>query len=128
MKSCTTNVFSVTIYPNAREQRIIEYFDFLVACSYERGKVLNDMQRVLTLTQEECLQTKERQPMDRIPLVTTYNPHAIFLVEVAKCNWNFLQSKERLELLFNKPPLVAYRRPKGLRNRLVSSKIFFFLI
>ena len=37
-------------------KRIIEYSDFFVACGYERGKVLNEMQRVLTLTQEECLQ------------------------------------------------------------------------
>ncbi|XP_044170201.1 uncharacterized protein LOC122954255 [Acropora millepora] len=80
------------------------------------------MQRVLTLTQEEYFQTKERQSMDRIPLVTTYNPHPTFIVEVAKRNWNFLQSKERLALIFNKPPLVAYRRPKSLRDRLVSTK------
>ena len=80
------------------------------------------MQRVLTLTQGECLQTKERQPMDRIPLVTTYNPHATFIAEVAKRSWNFLQSKERLALIFNKPHLVAYRRAKSFRDRLVSTK------
>ena len=107
---------------NTLRKRIMEYSDFFVACGYERSKVLNEMQRVLTLTQEECLQTKERQPMDRIPLVTTYNPHATFIAEVAKRNWNFLQSKERLALIFNKPPLVAYRRPKSLRDRLVSTK------
>ena len=61
-------------------------FQFFVAWGYERGTVLNEMQRVLTLTQGECLQTKERQAMDRIPLVTTYNPHATFFAEVAKRN------------------------------------------
>ena len=74
------------------------------------------------MTQEECLQTKERQPKDRIPFVTTYNPHAKLIAEVAKRNWNFLQSKERLALIFNKRPLVAYRRPKSLRDRLVRTK------
>ena len=67
------------------------------------------MQKVLTLTQEECLQTKEREPTDRIPPVTTFNPHTTFIAEIAKRNWNFIQSKERLSLIFNKPPLVAYR-------------------
>ena len=74
-------------------KRIIEYSDFFVACGYERGKVLNEMQRVLTLTQEKSLQTKERQPMDWIHLVTTYNPHATFIAEVAKRNWNFFNQK-----------------------------------
>ena len=72
---------------------IIENYDFFVACGYEGGKALDEMQRVLTLTQKECLQTKERQPMDRIPFVITYNTHATLVVEVAKRNWNFLQSK-----------------------------------
>ena len=72
---------------------IIENSDFFVACGYEGRKVLDEMQRVLTLTQKECLQTKERQPMDRIPFVITYNTHATLNVEVAKRNWKFLQSK-----------------------------------
>ena len=35
---------------------------------------------------------------------------------------NFLQSKERLACIFNKPPLVAYRRPTSVRDGLVSTK------
>lgn len=64
----------------------MEYSDFFVACGYARHKVLNETQRVLTFTQEECLQTKEREPIDRIPLVTTFNPHTTFIAEIAKPN------------------------------------------
>ena len=67
------------------------------------------MQKVLVLTQEECLQTSVRQPTDRIPLVTTYNPHTTFKAEIEKRNGNLLRLKERLTLIFNKPPLVEYR-------------------
>ena len=100
----------------------MEHSDFFVACGYAQHKVLREMQKVLTLTQEECLQTKEREPTDQIPLVTTFNPHTTFIAEIAKRNWNFLKSKERLSLIFNKPPLFAYRRPKSLRDRLVRSR------
>ena len=104
-------------------KRIMEYSDFFVACGYAQYKVIHEMQKVLRLTQEECLQTKEREPTDRIPLVATFNPHTTLIAEIAKQNWNFLQSKERLSLVFNKPPLVAYGRPKSLRDRLVRSRI-----
>ena len=80
------------------------------------------MEKVLTMTREKCLQTRERESTDRIPLVTTFNPHTTFIAEIARRNWNFLQSKERLAHIFNKPPLVAYRRPISLRDRLVSTK------
>lgn len=92
----------------------MEYSDFFVACGYAQHKVLHKMQKVLTLTQEECLQTKEPEPTDQIPLVTTFNPHATIIAEIAKEKWNFLRSKERLSLIFNKSPLVTYRRPKNL--------------
>ncbi|CAH3171643.1 unnamed protein product, partial [Porites lobata] len=104
------------------KKRIAEYADFFVACGYQRTKVLQEMEKVVTMTQEECLQTRERESTDRIPLVTTFNPHTTFIAEIAKRNWNFLQSKERLAHIFNKPPLVAYRRPISLRDRLVSTK------
>ena len=54
--------------------------------------------------------------------VTTFNPHTTFIAEIARRNWNFLQSKERLGRIFKKPPLVAYRGPISLRDRLVSTK------
>lgn len=34
----------------------------------------------------------------------------------------FRQSKERLSLIFKKPPLVAYWQPKSLRDRIVHSR------
>jgi len=104
------------------KKRIIEYADFFIACGYQRTKVLLEMQKVLTVTQEECLQTRERESTDRIPLVTSFNPHTTFIAEIARRNWNFLQSKGGLALIFNKPPLEAYRRPISLRDRLMSTK------
>ena len=66
--------------------------------------------------------TKEPEPTDQIPLVTTFNPHTTFIAVIAKQNWNFLRSKERLSLIFKKSPSVTYRRPKNLRDRLVCSR------
>ena len=53
------------------------------------------------MTQEECLQTKEKESTDRILLVTTFNRHTTFIAEIARRNWNFLQSNERLARIFN---------------------------
>jgi len=80
------------------------------------------MQIVLTMTQEQCLQTREKESTDRIPLITTFNPHTTFIAEIARRNWNFLQSKERMAHIFNNPPLVACRHPMSLWDRLVSTK------
>lgn len=82
------------------EQRILEYTDFFVACGYKKDRVLSEMRKVLSLTQEESFQARERRTTARIPLVTTYNPHTSYIAEIANRNWHFLQSKERLARKF----------------------------
>ena len=81
------------------------------------------MNKVLEVTQEESLQPREKGTNSRILLVTTYNPHTLFISGIANRNWHFLQSKERLAKLFKERTLIAYRRPKSLRDMLVSSKL-----
>jgi len=58
------------------EKRILEYSIFFVACGYKRDRTLSEMSKVLSLTQDKSLRAKERDTISRIPLVTTYNPHA----------------------------------------------------
>ena len=105
------------------KKRIMEYSQFFVVCGYKRERVLTEMRKVLSLTHEESLQARERVSVNRTPLVTTFNPHTTFIAEIANRNWHFLQSKERLTHVFQEPPLIVYRRPKSLRDTLVSSKL-----
>ena len=100
----------------------MEYSNFFVACGYKRNRVLTDMRKVLSLTQEESLPARDRETTNRISLVTTHNPHTTFIAERANGHWHFLQLKERLARIFHEPPLIAYRRPKSLRDTLVRAK------
>ena len=81
------------------------------------------MNKVLKLAQEESLHPREKGTNSRIPLITTYNPHTLFISGIPNRNWHFLQSKERLAKLFKERPLIAHRRPKSLTDILVSSKL-----
>ena len=105
------------------KQRIMEYSNFFVACGYKRNRVLTDMKKVLSLTQEESLQARDSGTLKCIPLVNTHNPHTTFIPERANRHWHFLQSKERLARIFHEPLLIAYRRPKSLRDTLVGAKM-----
>ena len=105
------------------EQRILEYSNFSVACGYKRDRVLSEMCKVLSLTQDASLQANKRHTTSCIPLVTTYNPRKSYIAEVANRNWHFLQSKERLAHIFRERPIIAYRRSKILSDILVSIKL-----
>ena len=86
-------------------------------------EVLEQMRRVLVKSQEQCLEVRDNKELwNRNPLVITYNPHITCIAEIAHRHWGFLKSKERLSRIFAEPHLIAYRRPKNLRDKLVSTK------
>ena len=104
-------------------ERIKQYSEYFVACGYKRQIVLNEMSKVLAFTQDECLTPKTRDTSsERTPIVITYNPYTTYIAEIVNRHWDFLKSKERLAKIFNQRPLVAYRKPKSIRNILVRSK------
>ena len=68
--------------------------------------------------------TKPSQ-IDRIPFVVTYHPdmakiHKIYLLEQ---HWPKIESSSKLKRIFPEKPLVAYRRPKSLKDILVRAKL-----
>ena len=108
---------------NKLRTRRTEYAEFFTACGYKRDEVLEQMRRVLLKSQEQCLELRENKELRTpIPLVTTYNPHATYIAEMAHRHWGFLKSKEHLSRIFAEPLLIAYRRPKN-RDKLVSTKL-----
>ena len=83
---------------------------------------------MLRFTQGECLKPKTQTRLtDRVPLVTTYNPCTTYIAEIANRHLDFLKSKGRLAKIFNQRPLVAYRKPRSLRDMLVSSRFQKYL-
>ena len=56
------------------KKRITEYSIYFQACGYKKHEVLKAMNKVLTLTQEECLTRKPKETSNRIPLVTHFQP------------------------------------------------------
>ena len=64
----------------------IGIFQFFVASGYKRDRVLSEMRKVLSLTQDESLRAREKHTTSRVPLVTTYNPRTSYIAEVANRN------------------------------------------
>ena len=68
------------------------------------------------------LQIKNRNT-DRPVFVTTYNPSLPNLNNVIKKYYPILTATERCQEAFKDIPLLAYRRPKNLRDFLVKAKL-----
>ena len=103
-------------------EKKIEYSKFFVASGYDQQNVRKHMEKVLDLTQEQCLKIREKPTTNPIPLVTIYSPYIAYSAEIENRNWNFLKSKKRLTAIFTERPLISYRRPINLIDKLVHTK------
>ena len=59
----------------------------------------------------------------RIPLVVTYHPILPTFKSITKRHLSTLHTSERLREAFSLPPLIAFRRPKNLRDFLVRATL-----
>ena len=83
------------------------------------------MKKVLTISQEEALRPNTKEQKARIPMVVTFNPDLPPMRRIVNQRWNLLHEDERLKKVFKNRPIIAYRKPKNLKDLLVRSKFVY---
>ena len=58
-----------------------------------------------------------------IPFVLTYHPELPKVKEIVNKHWPIIESSKRLNKIFPQKSIMAYRRPKSLRDILVHAKL-----
>ena len=73
---------------------------------------------------EACLRSRKNQKKTaRTPLVVTYHPMLPSFQSTTRQHQTILQTSERLRKLFPSLPLIAFRRPKNLKDLLVRASL-----
>ena len=77
-----------------------------------------------SVTRAEALKKKDRNTLgNRVPLVVTYHPHLPKLSMILRKHLPILQVSERMKRMISSAPLVAYRRPRNLKDLLVRATL-----
>lgn len=105
------------------EERTGELVKHLAARGYDTKSSERDVQRAHNINRKDCLQPKPKRKTDRIPLVLTYNPSLPPIGHIMREHHHILHTSERMERATPQPPLIAFRRPKNLRDLLVRAEL-----
>ena len=102
----------------------LELKKHLLKRGYCEQQLNYDIHRALAISRENCLQSQPSQDKSaRIPLVVTYHPILPSFQSITKRHFPTLQTSERLRGTFLHPPLIAFRRPRNLRDLLVRTSL-----
>jgi hypothetical protein len=107
-------------------KRCDELQNYFVDRGYKLSLVKEQIAKACNISRTEALKPKGQQvstvpKFDRTRMVVTYSPAVSRIGKILYRNFNVIQSSEKLRTCI-KPPMVAYRKPKSLRDLLVHSK------
>ena len=95
---------------------------WLVSRSYRAVKVRPEILKINLIDRANLLIKKPKHQENSITLVLTFHPALNIEVNVLKPAHRFIEKSPELKVVLPKPPRVAFRNPKTLRNKLVRSK------
>ena len=112
--------------PEFLELRLAELRDYLLRRNYSSKIINTAFERVYSISRESTFNRRKADTdvrTSRIPFVTTFCPGLPNLNEIVRKHFHILKRSTRCSKAIGQPPIVAFRRPKNLRDILVKAKL-----
>ena len=97
--------------------------------SYPKNLVHEQVDKVKNMKTKQLLLTNKRPIQSRIRVLITYNRYLPNISKMITKNWNILKISPTLQKVFDKRPMITYKRNKNLveliyRHTLQEGKVF----
>ena len=103
--------------------RLDELKVLLLSRDYRQKAVEDAIKRVLEINREEAIKRIPKKKCDRTIIVLTYNPALPSVSGILQKHWRVMAQDPYLKKVFPSPPMVAFRRPKNLRDKLIKARV-----
>ena len=123
--SLALRIIRICTDESERDLRLSELKEMLISRQYKRGLCDAAIEKALAVPRHEALKKVIRKKdNDRVVLAIRYHPKLPSATEIVGKHYRtMINSDPYLKEVFKKPPMIAYRRPKNLRDYLVRSKV-----
>ena len=108
-----------------RDKRLEELKTMLLSRDYKTRLIDNAIERAKAVPRSRALERVKRQNQKtRRPVLSVeYHPALPALSSILKKHWRVMSQDPYLKEVFPLPPIVAYRRPANLKDKLIRARI-----
>ena len=124
--SLAYRIVSICSEQETRDKRLDELKQLLLDRNYKKNIINSAIDRAKQIPRKEALKrvninkNEKRRPV----FAVMYDPRLPALPSIVKKHWRtMVESDPHLKEVFPLPPLVAYRKPQNIRDKIVRSKI-----
>ena len=105
------------------KQRLGDLRHHLKKRGYNDKVIESGFSKASEINRNDLLEYKEKKINKRVPLVLTYHPSLEKIAGIVRHHWKEIEKSETLARLFPEPPVVAFRRPKSIKDTLVRAAV-----
>lgn len=107
-----------------REKRFLELKTLLLSRDYKPKMIDSAIERARNVPRDQALKKVSKEKATKRPVfVIHFDPRLPSISEIVRKHWRTMTKDPRLKEIFPVPPMVAYKRPKNIRDTLIRSKV-----
>ena len=111
-------------HPEDREKRFDELKSLLISRAYKPKSVDAAIEKARAIPREEALKKVIKIKHSNRPVfVVNFDPRLPSITGIIRKHWRTMTLDPRLAEIFPLPPLVAYKRPPNIKQKLIRAKI-----
>ena len=105
------------------EENLTKFKQRLKSRGYPEKVIERSLAGVTFASRQSALTQKKKGQERLLPFVTTYHPAIKNLKQILMEQWSLIQTQPLLKTVFQKPPIISYKKGKSLKDTLVRAKI-----
>jgi hypothetical protein len=90
---------------------------------YNNASINHCFNKASGIDRKDLIQYKEKKTNNKVSFVITYHPALSNLSNIVREHWTTIQKHPELCKIFKEPPVLAFRKPKSLKDILVGADI-----
>jgi hypothetical protein len=105
------------------KKRLVELENMLLSRGYNKNMVKETTAKALSLDRTEVLKKVTKTKKERVVLAVTYHPKLPSASSIISKHWRTLSKDQKAKEIFPLSPMVAFKQPPNLTNKLVHEKL-----
>ena len=101
----------------------MELKEMLLGRDYRPGVIDSAIQRAKLITRKQALEKVPPKENKRVIFALEFNPQLPSISRILQSAWRVMTLDPKMKKIFPEPPMLAWKRPKSLRDQLVKAKI-----
>ena len=108
----------------SRDKRLAELKEMLLDRDYKPKIIDAAINKAKGISRQEALKRVVKdKSSDRAVFVVRYDPGLPSITKIVHKHWRSMTSDPHMKAIFPKPPLIAYKRPMNIRDKLIRARV-----